>query len=110
MSGDIFFLALVFVTFLHQFFRFRGRFPVLATSPRLSQTPDTRRSSGGWGAGRRVWTLKVGLSRVRAGSFLFLVSCAWLRTRFLAVFVGLWAVCSLARALLRLQIPCQRET
>ena len=50
MSGDIFFLALVFVTLLHQFFRFRGRFPVLATSPRLSQTADTRRSRGGWGA------------------------------------------------------------
>ena len=41
-----FFLALVVVTLMHQFFRSSSRFPVLATATRFSQTPDTRRSAG----------------------------------------------------------------
>ena len=45
-SGRIFFLALVVVTLMHQFFRSSSRFPVLATATRFSQTPDSRRSAG----------------------------------------------------------------
>ena len=43
--------------------------PLHDTHPRLSQTPDSSRSAGGWGAGCRVRTLQVGLSRAEAGSF-----------------------------------------
>ena len=46
-----FFPAIVFFTLLHQFIRFRLSSPVPAASPRLSQTPDSRRSAGGWGLG-----------------------------------------------------------
>ena len=42
-----FFAAIVFFALLHQFLRFRRPFPVLATSPQLSQTPDSIRSPGG---------------------------------------------------------------
>ena len=48
-SGRIFFLVLAVVTLLHQFIRFRLSSPVPAASPRLSQTPDSRRSAGSWG-------------------------------------------------------------
>ena len=43
--------------------------PLHDTHPRLSQTPDSSRSAGGWGAECRVRTLQVGLSRAEAGSF-----------------------------------------
>ncbi len=86
--------------------------PLHDTHPRLSQTPDSSRSAGGWGAGCRVRTLQVGLSRAEAGSFpiLYMDFCVCLRARSLAVSVGLWvdrlyAVYSLARVLPRLQIP-----
>ncbi len=42
--------------------------------------------------------------------FLLLDFCAWLRTRFLAVSGGCRAAFCHPRALLRLQIPCQRES
>ena len=106
-AGDIFFGSIFVVTLLHQFYRIWSLFPVLASSLRLTQTPDSRRSPGGWGAECRVWTVNVGSEQA---VFLLLDLCAWLRARFPAIFVGLWAVCSLAAALLRLQIPCQRET
>ena len=67
----LFFSAIVYFTLLHQFIRFRCQFPVLATSPPLSQTPDSRRSPGGRGSVCLVRTLRVRLSRVRTDSFPF---------------------------------------
>lgn len=57
----------------------------------------------------RLMSCQAGLGRVRAGSLpFFLDICAWLRIRFLAVFVGYWAAFSLATAFLHLRMPCQR--
>ena len=71
-AGD-FFLVLVVVALLHQFLRVGSLFPVLASSLRCSSTAltDDRLMpvSWRWGAGGRVRTVRVGLSRVRAGSF-----------------------------------------
>ena len=70
-AGDIFFLAIGVVKLLHRFFRCRRRFLVLAASPRHSSTTftDAGLKSVRWGAGCRVRTLQVGLSRAEAGSF-----------------------------------------
>ena len=61
--------ALFAVTVLHQFFRFRSRIPVLAAPPRLSHRRRPHAGRLAVGSACPVWTLKVGLCRVRAGSF-----------------------------------------
>jgi len=63
---SLFWLSFV-VTLLHQFLRMWRHFPILTGTPRLSTAADSWRSTGGWGAGSRFRTLKVALSRVRAG-------------------------------------------
>ena len=96
-AGDIFFGPFFVVTLLHQFFRFWSLFPVLASSLRLTQTPDSLRSSGGWGAECRVWTVNVGSGRSKSiqvdpgrGVFFFL-AFVWLGLRA----VGHWFVAAL---------------
>ena len=55
-SGRYFFLAIVVVTLLHRFFRFRRRFLVLAASPRHASTTfaDAGLRSVRWRLGGRV--------------------------------------------------------
>ena len=69
-SGYIFFAVLVVVTLLHQFFRFRSQFPVLAGSLRCSSTAltDDRLMPVCWRWGQcvgsgRVMSAHVGLGR-----------------------------------------------
>ena len=100
-------MALVVVTLLHQFFRFRSRLPVLATSPQLSHRRQTHAGRLAVGVGVSCPDAK---GRVRVGSLPFLDFRVLPRTRYLAVFVGYWAVTSLGRVLPRHQIPCQRES
>ena len=98
------------VTVLHQFFRFRRRLPVLAAPPRLSHRRRIHAGRLTVGSGCPVWTLKVGLSRVRAGSIPLprpmrltsptLPRClCWVPGRLQS-----------RKGLPRLQNPCQRET
>ena len=65
-AGDIFFWPFFVITFLHQFYRIWSLFPVLASSLRLTQTPDSRRSLGGWEAECRVWTVNVESGRSKS--------------------------------------------
>ena len=76
-AGENFFLVLLVVTLMQQLFRVWSLFPVLASLQRCSSTTlkDDRLMPVGWrwGASCRVRTVRVGISRVRSGSFLFLV-------------------------------------
>ena len=92
MSGKNFFPALFAVRVLHQFFRFRSLFPVLASSLRCSSTTltDDRHMPVCWRWGQGVGSGRVGSVYVGSerADFLFLGFIDWLRARFLTVLVG----------------------
>ena len=108
-----FFLALVAVSLLHQFFRSKSRLPALATATRFSQTPDTRRFAGSRESRvTRLDTPGREESCQCGRSYFFHEFCAGHRTRILAVFVvcwayRLWAANSLAWGLFHSLIPCR---
>ena len=99
-AGDIFFGPFFVVTLMHQFFRFWSLFPVLASSLRLTQTPDSLRSPGGWGAECRVWTVNVGSGRSKSIQvdpgrvvFFFWRLCGWVCGRLgIGLLWRCWAV------------------